>query len=138
MYSSDGDYESHFLALFEQSLERRTGPGAPILAQLSGGMDSTAIVCLSDRLRRSTDPHCKILDTISFFDDSEASLNETPYFSLVEDRRGKVGIHLDTAFSQRTFELREIRPGSSRSLDLDFVHSSIETVRSPSYLTLQS
>ena len=111
VYSSDGDYESHFLALFEQSLERRTGPGAPILAQLSGGMDSTAIVCLSDRLRRSTDPHCKILDTISFFDDSEASLNETPYFSLVEDRRGKVGIHLDTAFSQRTFEPHDTSKG---------------------------
>lgn len=103
-YSSDGEYEAHFLALFEQSLERRTGPGAPILAQLSGGMDSTAIVCVSDRLRQSINPHCKILDTISFFDDAEASLNETPYFSLVEDRRGKVGIHLNTAFSQRTFE----------------------------------
>jgi asparagine synthase (glutamine-hydrolysing) len=110
-YSSDGEYEAHFLALFEQSLERRTGPGAPILAQLSGGMDSTAIVCLSDRLRRSTEPHRKILDTISFFDDSEASLNETPYFSLVEDRRGKVGIHLDTAFSQRTLEPHDASKG---------------------------
>jgi asparagine synthase (glutamine-hydrolysing) len=110
-YSSDGEYEAHFLALFEQSLERRTGPGAPILAQLSGGMDSTAIVCVSDRLRQSTNPHCKILDTISFFDDSEASLNEKKYFSLVEDRRGKVGIHLDTAFSQRTFEPHDASSG---------------------------
>jgi asparagine synthase (glutamine-hydrolysing) len=110
-YSSDGEYEAHFLALFEQSLERRTGPGAPILAQLSGGMDSTAIVCLSDRLRQSIDPQCKILDTISFFDDSEASLNETPYYSLVEDRRGKAGIHLNTAFSQRTFEPHDASTG---------------------------
>jgi asparagine synthase (glutamine-hydrolysing) len=41
---TDAEYETRFLTLFEQSVARRTGPGAPILAQLSGGMDSTAIV----------------------------------------------------------------------------------------------
>ena len=73
-YKSDSEYGSHFLALFQQSVERRTGPGAPILAQLSGGMDSTSIVCMSDHIRRSHDPKAKILDTISFYDDSESSL----------------------------------------------------------------
>jgi asparagine synthase (glutamine-hydrolysing) len=103
-YGSDGEYEAHFLALFKQSVERRTGLGAPILAQLSGGMDSTAIVCVSDHLRRSRDPNCEILDTISFYDDSEASLNERPYFSVTEAHRGKIGTHINTAYSQRTFE----------------------------------
>jgi asparagine synthase (glutamine-hydrolysing) len=83
---------------------RRTGPGAPILAQLSGGMDSSAIVCMSDHIRRLSDPDADILDTVSFYDDSEASLNERPYFELTEVRRGKAGTHIDTAFSQRTFE----------------------------------
>ncbi len=46
-HKSDEEYEAHFLSLFQQSVERRTGPGAPILAQLSGGMDSTSIVCMS-------------------------------------------------------------------------------------------
>ena len=49
-YSSDKDYEEHFFELFKQSVERRTGRGAPILAQLSGGMDSTSIVCMSDHI----------------------------------------------------------------------------------------
>lgn len=103
-YQSDTEYEEHFLKLFAQAVERRTGPGAPILAQLSGGMDSTAIVCMSDQIHRRNDPNSKILDTVSFYDDSEASLNERPYFSITEAKRGKVGTHLDMAFSQRTFE----------------------------------
>lgn len=103
-YNSDKDYEEHFFALFKQSVERRTGPGAPILAQLSGGMDSTSIVCMSDHIRRSRDPNADILDTISYYDDSEPSWNERPYFSLVEAARGKVGLHLETSFLQRTFD----------------------------------
>jgi asparagine synthase (glutamine-hydrolysing) len=106
-YSSDEEYEEHFLTLFKQAVERRTGPGAPILAQLSGGMDSTSIVCVSDRLRREENPAANILDTISFYDDSEPSWNERPYFSIVEAARGKVGIHLETSFRQRTFELHD-------------------------------
>lgn len=102
-YGTDAEYEAHFLTLFEQSVSRRTGPGAPVLAQLSGGMDSTAIVCMSDRMRRKDEPHSEILDTVSFYDDSEASLNERPYFSITEARRGKIGTHLNMAFSQRTF-----------------------------------
>jgi asparagine synthase (glutamine-hydrolysing) len=103
-YDSDTEYEERFLILFQQSVARRTGPGAPILAQLSGGMDSTAIVCMSDQMCRRNDPNAEILDTVSFYDDSEASLNERPYFSITEAKRGKVGTHLDMAFSQRTFE----------------------------------
>jgi asparagine synthase (glutamine-hydrolysing) len=103
-YNSDKDYEEHFFALFKQSVERRTGPGAPMLAQLSGGMDSTSIVCMSDHIRRSLDPNADILDTISFYDDLEPSLNDRPYFTAVEAHRGKVGVHMDTSFSHRTFE----------------------------------
>jgi asparagine synthase (glutamine-hydrolysing) len=103
-YSSEKDYDEHFFTLFKQSVERRTGPGAPILAQLSGGMDSTSIVCMSDHIRRSLDPNADILDTISFYDDSEPTLNDRPYFTAVEEHRRKVGVHMDTSFSHRTFE----------------------------------
>jgi asparagine synthase (glutamine-hydrolysing) len=103
-YQSDLDYEDHFLHLFRQSVLRRTGPGAPILAQLSGGMDSTAIVCVSDQVRRSCTPGSGLVDTLSFYDDSEPNWNERPYFSIVENRRGKTGIHIATSFLDRTFE----------------------------------
>jgi asparagine synthase (glutamine-hydrolysing) len=111
-YKTDAEYEENFLALFRQAVARRTGPGAPILAQLSGGMDSTSIVCMSDHIRRAANPAAEILDTVSYFDDSEASLNEKPYFTITESYRGKTGAHIDTAFSHRTFEPADGERGS--------------------------
>jgi asparagine synthase (glutamine-hydrolysing) len=97
-YRTDSEYAEHFLALFRQSVEKRTVPGAPILAQLSGGMDSSSIVCMSDHIRRfqgSESEH--LLDTISYYNDDEPTWDEKPYFSLVEAKRKKVGIHVDTS-----------------------------------------
>src|SRR5665213_675550 len=127
-HRSDEEYEDHFLHLFGQSVARRTGPGAPILAELSGGMDSSSIVCLSDYLRRTGDRESVLLDTISYFDDSEASLNDRPYFSMVETSRGKAGHHIDTAFSKRTFELHDSGKGLYRLPGAD--SSSLEQERS--------
>jgi asparagine synthase (glutamine-hydrolysing) len=100
------DYKAEFLHLFGQSVARRTVPGAPVLAQLSGGMDSTSIVCVADHLRKlsgaslSAEP----LDTLSYYDDSEPSWNERPYFSLVEAQRGRRGFHVDASIYRESFE----------------------------------
>jgi asparagine synthase (glutamine-hydrolysing) len=102
-YKSDGDYDEHFLLFFGQSVGRRDVSDAPIVAQLSGGMDSSSIVCVSDSARRAKDPSADLLDTISFYDDSERSWNEKPYFSAVEAKRGKTGTHFAISFLDRTF-----------------------------------
>lgn len=104
-YRNVSEYDQHFLSLFRQSVRRRTGPGEPILAQLSGGMDSTSIVCMSDnqRLACGASP-ADLLDTISFYDDSEPDWNERPYFSAVEAKRGRTGFHVDSSIFQRTLE----------------------------------
>lgn len=94
---SDRDYDEQFLDLLGQAVARRTGPGAPVLAQLSGGMDSTSIVCVSDRLQKLASNGAGLVDTISYFDDSDPSWNDKPYFSIIEARRGKPGIHLDSS-----------------------------------------
>lgn len=103
-YKTEDQYDDHFLSVFGTAVSRRTGSGAPILAQLSGGMDSTAIVCMSDHLRRQMDPTAPLLDTLSFFDDAEASLDERRYFLITEEKRGKTGIHIEVPFSQRSFD----------------------------------
>jgi asparagine synthase (glutamine-hydrolysing) len=104
-YNSDGEYEDHFRSLFRQSVERRTGKGAPILAHLSGGMDSGSIVCMSDQVRREESARPEdLLDTISYFDDSEPHWNEKPYFTLIEDYRGKRGIHVRASSADRTLD----------------------------------
>ncbi|ACO32390.1 MULTISPECIES: asparagine synthase-related protein [Acidobacterium] len=102
-YSSEEEYDEHFLMLFRQAIERRTEDAPHVLAELSGGMDSTAIVCMSDHCQRKVDASAPLLDTVSYFDDEEPSLDERRYFSHTETYRGKVGVHLDMSFSQKTF-----------------------------------
>lgn len=106
-YAKDSEYEEHFFELFRQAVERRIVTGAPILAQLSGGMDSSAIVCVSDLIRRESSQD--LLDTVSYYDDSEPNWDEARYFSIVERQRGKSGIHIKTSFTERTFEAPDIR-----------------------------
>jgi asparagine synthase (glutamine-hydrolysing) len=96
-YKADTDYEDHFFSLFKQAVSRRDGPGALRLAELSGGVDSTSIVCMADHLRRSQNSAAELVDTVSFYDDSEPNWNERPYFSIVERARGRAGIHVDTS-----------------------------------------
>jgi asparagine synthase (glutamine-hydrolysing) len=101
-YKHDEEYEEHFRGLFRQAVERRTGEGAPIIAELSGGMDSTSNVCMSDAIRTGSSIE-ELLDTISYFDDFDPSWNERPYFESVERQRGKRGIHLNTSYLRRSF-----------------------------------
>lgn len=95
-YHDDSEYEQHFRFLFKQAVGRRTTDGAPILAQLSGGIDSSSIVCMSDCIRREGGEK-DLLDTVSFYDDTEPSWNERPYFEAIEKHRGKRGHHVDAA-----------------------------------------
>jgi asparagine synthase (glutamine-hydrolysing) len=145
-YKSDREYEEHFLALFRQSVERRTGPGAPILAELSGGMDSTSIVCMSDHICLSQGGVVSdILDTISYYDPREPNWNEEPYFSITEARRGKKGTHIEISGAVRTFEPvdsalsgpKSLWPGTdSRSLEQE--EEFHQTIRGRGYRTILS
>jgi asparagine synthase (glutamine-hydrolysing) len=118
-YSTDAEYEEHFFALFEQAVGRRTGRGAPILAQLSGGMDSSSIVCMSDHIRRREGAESDaLLDTLSYYDDSEPNWNEKPFFEVVERQRGKRGIHLSHALVDEELAPSPVLylwPGADRS-----------------------
>ena len=104
-YASDADYDEHFVSLFRNAVERRTGPGAPIIAELSGGMDSTSIVCMSDHIRKAQGATtADLVDTVSYYDDSEPNWDEMPYFKAVEKARGKGGLHIQISKLAPTYE----------------------------------
>lgn len=104
-YRTDGEYEEHFRTVFEQSVKRRLRSHFPILAELSGGMDSSSIVCVADRISGHENIRRPRVNTVSFYDDSEPSWDERPYFTAVEQRRGRSGCHIavdsDDAFAVR-------------------------------------
>src|SRR6267154_422417 len=49
-YRTDAEYEEHFRAVFAEAVRRRLRSGSPVLAELSGGMDSSSIVCMADTI----------------------------------------------------------------------------------------
>src|ERR1700691_2264084 len=94
-YSTDAEYEEHFRAVFRESVRRRLRSDSPVLAELSGGMDSSSIVCMADAIAAQGSVATPGLDTLSYFNDSEPNWNERPYFSKVEEKRGRIGFHID-------------------------------------------
>jgi asparagine synthase (glutamine-hydrolysing) len=94
-YKTDGEYEVHFRHLFRQSVRRRLRSDSPILAELSGGLDSSSIVCMADDIIAKEGHWVPRLDTISYYDNTEPNGDDSIYFAKIERRRGRVGIHVD-------------------------------------------
>lgn len=103
-HRTDAEYEEQFRAVFSQSVRRRLRSNHPILAELSGGMDSSSIVCVADQVIGRGLAGTSGLDTVSYYDHSEANWDELPYIELVEERRGRSGCHIETG-SQEFFTL---------------------------------
>ncbi len=118
-YRTDAEYEEHFRAVFSEAVRRRLRSDSPILAELSGGMDSSSIVCISDTIIANGAAETPRLDTLSYYNDSEPNWNERPYFTKVEEKRGRTGCHIDVSSLQQTrFEPSDDHfaaiPGSGR------------------------
>jgi len=101
-YRNDADYEEEFLSRFRIAVARRSNPDDPAVAELSGGRDSSAIVCVADTQREHS-ARVPSLRTISYFDDEDPDWDERPYFELVERHRGRTGVRLPISLATRTF-----------------------------------
>ena len=129
-YRSDADYEEHFRSSLGTAVQRRLRSDGPVLAELSGGMDSSSIVCMADTLIACSTAEHPCLDTISWFDDSydqlEPDTNELHWITKVEEKRGKTGFHINLV-EQRQGELDSQRP-----LGSEFDYDRFAAVPNPS------
>jgi len=91
-YPRDEEYADHFRQLFREAVKCRLRADGPVWAELSGGLDSSSIVCMADRLMAEESHQAKRLKTISYLDDGETSYDRR-FIETVEEKRGEAGYH---------------------------------------------
>jgi asparagine synthase (glutamine-hydrolysing) len=92
-YRRESDYEDQLRALFREAVQCRLRTSAPVLAELSGGLDSSSIVCMASHLKRSGDVKTPRLVTLSY---EHQGSRDTPFYTAVEQFCQVDGIHAST------------------------------------------
>lgn len=96
-YKRDSDYEEHFRHVFRQAVLRRLRSADPVLADLSGGLDSSSIICMADAILEKGECTAPRIDTYSQYDLGEPHRDDLHYVGIVEKKRGRVGHHVNIA-----------------------------------------
>jgi len=92
-YQSERRYEEQLRSLFCEAVAVRVQTKAPVLPELSGGLDSSSIVCMANQLMRSAAVRATQLDGVSFT--WQNSLDE-PFIREVESHCGIQAVRIST------------------------------------------
>ena len=93
-YKTDTEYEEHFFHLMQEAVRAPLRSDGPVFADLSGGLDSSSIVCVADHVIASGEVQAPILETVSQVFDESPTSDERKFIRCVEDKRGRSGHHL--------------------------------------------
>jgi asparagine synthase (glutamine-hydrolysing) len=85
-YHNDADYAEHFHSLFRQSVRDRMYAQTQVWAELSGGFDSSSIVCLADEIIRGRDTPAVTVVPISYVPSDTTPDDERKYAALVRKK----------------------------------------------------
>ena len=94
-YRNDGEYEEHLVHILRDGVRccLRTDD-RPVWSGLSGGLDSSSIVCIADQLIENREAEASRLDTFSIVFDESVTADERKFIRAVEEKRGRPGFHL--------------------------------------------
>jgi asparagine synthase (glutamine-hydrolysing) len=92
-YQNQNRYEEELRALFREAVAVRLQSESPVLAELSGGLDSSSVVCMAQHLIRSGAVNAPRLETVGFT--WQKSLDE-PFIREVESHCGIEGTRIST------------------------------------------
>lgn len=140
LLESDSEYEEHFRHLFRQAVQRRLRTDSPVLAELSGGLDSSSIVCMADDILAKHAAESPSVDTFSFYDLQEPDEEDFLYFPIVEQRRGRAGHHAELHGIGDTFSLEchSFTPTPGFSARQELRTAQADVIRQGNYRVLLS
>ncbi len=87
-YPRDRDYEEHFYQHIKDAVRAPLRSDLPVFADLSGGLDSSTIVCVADQLIAAGDVSTPRLETVSQVSDSSPTSDERKFIRHIEAQRG--------------------------------------------------
>jgi asparagine synthase (glutamine-hydrolysing) len=93
-YRRESDYEEHLRALFREAVVCRLRTAAPVLAELSGGLDSSSIVCMGSHLIQSGEAAAPRFFTVSY---EHPGSVDARFYKTIERHCGVEGVHVPTS-----------------------------------------
>ncbi|MGI8746171.1 MAG: asparagine synthetase B family protein [Bryobacteraceae bacterium] len=93
-YQSDEEYEEQFLELFRNSVANRLRGHRTVVAELSGGLDSSSIVCAANDLLGKSNVDRTALKPVCYTYDRSATSDESRYMKLIEEHTGLAAHYL--------------------------------------------
>ncbi len=93
-YGDARDYAVQLRQLFATSVANRLRSQRPVWLELSGGWDSSAIVCMAARLAESGAVSAPALHTVSYVAPMDPEVDETRFIEAVETHTGLPALHI--------------------------------------------
>ncbi len=93
-YARESEYEQRLRALFQEAVAVRMRTSAPVCAELSGGLDSSSIVCMANQLVTRRRVEAPELITLSY---RQHGSTDPKFYQAIERSCGLQGIHLETS-----------------------------------------
>ena len=94
-YACDREYEEQFRHLFREAVACRLRSDRPIWSELSGGLDSSSVIFMADRIQAEDQSSATPVETLSYVDNPSVTFFDHRFIEVVEKARGRAGIHLD-------------------------------------------
>ena len=88
-HRTNEDYEVHLRSLFLDAVKNRMRSRVPVWSELSGGLDSSAVVCAADLLIKQGLAVTPDLCTLSFITDGSPEADERRFVACVDEYCGR-------------------------------------------------
>jgi asparagine synthase (glutamine-hydrolysing) len=104
---SDAEYEEAWRTNVESAIADKLRTIGPVVSELSGGLDSSTIVLLSDHVLRAAGRDTSLLTTVSHTYETSRTGDESFFIRLVEEARGASGFHITEDGQELTLGLED-------------------------------